>query len=74
MKTRTLGTVLIFIGIAMIAYTGFNLVTTEKVIDVGPIYLSKENNHPVQWSPIVGAVILISGIVVVFTSGRTVRT
>jgi hypothetical protein len=74
MKTRTLGTVLIFIGIAMIAYTGFNLVTTEKVIDVGPIHLSKENNHPVQWSPIIGAVILISGIVVVFTSGRTVRT
>lgn len=62
---KTLGIVLIVIGIAMIAYTGFNYVTTEKVVDLGPIKINKEKNHPVQWSPIIGVVLLVGGIVVI---------
>lgn len=62
---KTLGIVLIVIGIVMIAYTGFNYVTTEKVVDLGPIKINKEKNHPVQWSPIIGVVLLIGGIVVI---------
>lgn len=62
---KTLGIVLIVIGIVMIAYTGFNYVTTEKVVDLGSIKINKEKNHPVQWSPIIGVVLLIGGIVVI---------
>lgn len=65
MKTKTLGIVIAIIGILMIIYTGFNYVTTEKVIDLGPMEMSMEKNHPVQWSPIVGVVLLIGGIVLV---------
>lgn len=64
MQTKTVGIVLIVIGIILIAYTGFNFVTTEKVVDIGPINISKDNNHFVQWSPIVGVVLLVGGIVV----------
>jgi hypothetical protein len=49
----------------MIIYTGFNYVTTEKVVDLGPMHMSMERNHPVQWSPIVGAVLLVGGIILV---------
>lgn len=62
---KTLGIVLIAIGILMMVYTGFNYVTKEKVIDIGPIEINAEKNHPVQWSPIVGIILIIGGIVVI---------
>jgi uncharacterized membrane protein len=59
------GIALIIIGVIMMAYTGFNYVTTKKIVDVGPIKINKETDHPVQWSPIVGAILLVGGIVIV---------
>ncbi|HAQ21382.1 MAG TPA: hypothetical protein DCR40_19460 [Prolixibacteraceae bacterium] len=66
---KKLGIVLAAIGLIMIIYTGFNFVTKEKVVDLGPIEINKETNHPVQWSPIVGVVLLVGGIVV-FVTGK----
>lgn len=65
MKTKTIGIVIAIIGIVMMIYTGFSYVTTEKVIDLGPMQMSMEKENPVQWSPIVGAVLLVGGIVLV---------
>jgi len=59
---KPLGIVIIIIGIIMLAYTGFNYVTTEKVVDVGPIEINAQKNHTVKWPPIVGLVLIISGI------------
>lgn len=67
---KTLGIVLAVIGLMMMIYTGFNYVTKEKVVDLGPIEINKETNHPVQWSPIVGAVLLAGGIVVIVISKK----
>lgn len=57
------GIILIVIGVIMIIYTGFNYKTTEKVVDIGPIKINQEKSHPVQWSPVIGVVVLIGGIV-----------
>lgn len=65
MKTKTLGIVIIAIGILMMIYTGFNYITTEKVVDFGPMEMSVEESHPVQWSPIIGVILLVGGIVVI---------
>jgi hypothetical protein len=65
---KNLGIVLIVIGLVMTVITGFNFVTREKVVDVGPLHVSKEKNNPIQWSPIVGGVLLVAGIVVVVTN------
>lgn len=70
MRLRTLGIILSIIGIVMIIYTGFNYVTTEKVVDLGPIKINAEKNHPVQWSPIVGIALLVGGIVIVLTDKK----
>ncbi len=61
MQKKTIGLVLIVLGILMMAYTGFNFVTKEKVVDLGPIEISQKTNHPVQWSPILGVAFLIGG-------------
>lgn len=65
MNTKTLGLVVIIIGILMILYTGFNLMTSEKVFEMGGMEMSMNKSHPVQWSPIVGVVLLAGGIVLV---------
>jgi uncharacterized membrane protein YdcZ (DUF606 family) len=65
MNTKAIGIILIVIGIIMIAYTGFSYVTTEKVVDLGPLQINHEVSHPVQWSPIIGAVLLVGGIVII---------
>ena len=67
---KGLGIVLVIIGIAMMVITGFNFVTKKNVVDIGPVEINKEENHPVQWSPIIGGVLLIGGIVVLATSRK----
>lgn len=73
MQKKPIGIVLIVIGIIMIIYTGFNYITTKKVVDLGPIKINKEENHPVQWSPIVGVVLLVGGIVIIVTDKKSVN-
>ena len=66
-----MGFVFIVLGLLMIAYTGFSYVTTKKVVDLGPIQIDKKENHPVQWSPIVGIALLVGGIIVVVSGKKT---
>lgn len=63
MQTKSVGFILVILGIIMIAYTGFNYVTTETVVDIGPLEINKDKNHFIGWSPIVGIVLLAAGVV-----------
>lgn len=64
MQTKYLGIAIIAIGVLMMIYTGFNYITTEKVVDLGVIEINKQKNHPIQWSPIVGLALIVGGVVV----------
>lgn len=70
---KTLGILLIVIGGIMTVFTGFNLVTKEEVVDVGPIEINKTEKTPVYWSPITGAILLVAGVVIVATSRKGSR-
>lgn len=70
MNTKTIGIVIIVLGIIMTIYTGFNFKTTEKVVDIGPIEINKEENHPLKWKPIVGILIIAVGGVMVAKGGK----
>jgi len=70
MQTRTTGFVLLIIGALMMIYTGFNYFTTEKVVDLGVVEINHQEKHPVQWSPIVGALLLVGGVVVIATGKK----
>jgi uncharacterized membrane protein YidH (DUF202 family) len=65
MKSKSIGIAVIIIGVIMVFYTGFNYVTEEKVVDIGPIEINKKENHPVQWSPILGVVLIVGGVVLI---------
>ncbi len=70
MKTKTIGLAMIILGIVMLLYTSFNYVTTEKVVDIGPIQINKEVNHPVKWSPIIGIILAVGGVVLIVASNK----
>ncbi|MDO8316871.1 hypothetical protein [uncultured Flavobacterium sp.] len=70
MKIRTIGIVMIILGIIMLLYTSFNYVTTEKVVDIGPIQINKEVNHPISWSPIIGIILAVGGVVLIVASNK----
>lgn len=67
---KTIAIAMIVVGGAMMAYTGFTFVTREKVVDVGPVQITKDKNHLVIWSPILGGVILFAGLVVLFAEKK----
>ena len=70
MKTKPIGIILIVLGILMLLYNSFNFTTTEKVVDIGPIQVNKEVNHPIAWSPIIGIVIAVGGVVLLVVGNK----
>lgn len=67
---KAAGLVLIIIGIIMMAFSGFNFMTREKVLDAGPLHITKEKDHFVQWPPVVGGVLVVAGIIVLVTGKK----
>ena len=64
------GIILIAVGIVALAYGGFTYTTREKVIDAGPLQVSADKEHKVPFSPILGGVCLVGGIVLVVVGSR----
>ncbi len=60
---KTLGLILIVLGLFGLAWGGFTYTTREKVVDIGPIHASREKIHNVPLPPIAGALALVGGIV-----------
>jgi uncharacterized membrane protein len=60
---KTLGLILIVLGLLSLAWGGFTYTTREKVADVGPIHATRDKRHHVTMLPIIGGVALIGGIV-----------
>ena len=61
---RTLGTILIILGIALLVWTGFTYTKKEKVIDAGPIQVTADREKTVNWPPYVEGIVLIAGVVI----------
>lgn len=67
---KTIGIVLIIAGIAMLIWTGFTYTKKEKIIDAGPLQVSADKQHTVNWPPYAGGISLIGGVILVATSGK----
>ena len=55
--------ILIVLGISALAYQGFTYTTREKVVDLGPIQVTAEKTKTLPMPPILGAIALVGGIV-----------
>jgi len=67
---KTIGIVLMAIGLIGTLYTGFNYITKEKVVDIGSIEISANKNNRMRWSPILGVVFIAVGAGVYLMSSK----
>jgi len=68
--SRTVGIILIVLGLVGLAWGGFTYTTRQRVLDVGPIHASRDKTHTVPIPPVAGAVALVGGVVLVLARPR----
>lgn len=54
----------------MLLYGGFTYTKKEKVIDAGPIQVSADKQHTVNWPPYAGGILVIGGIVLLLAGKK----
>lgn len=62
---KTLGILLIVLGIIAFIYTGFTYTQKEKVVDVGPLEVNAEKEKTVSWPPLVGIALIVGGVIAI---------
>ena len=67
---KPLGVILVVLGVLALVYQGFSYTTQKKVLDVGPIQATKEEHHSVPLPPILGALALIGGVVILVSDRK----
>jgi hypothetical protein len=69
---KTIGILLLVVGIVMLIWTGFSYTRREKVVDAGPVHISADKQESVNWPPYAGGILVVAGLVVLVT-GRPRR-
>lgn len=70
-RITLLAIILIALGVVAFAFQGITYTTREKAVDIGPIEVTTERTRNIPLPPIVGAVALVAGIVLLVTNKRT---
>ena len=64
-STTMIGLVLVVVGILALVYQGIGYTTQKKVVDIGPIQATKQEHKSIPLPPILGAIALVGGIVLI---------
>lgn len=67
---KTLGIILLIVGLVMTVFTGFNIITKREVVDLGSVEISTTEKTPIYWSPITGGVLAVAGVVILMVSKK----
>jgi len=65
-----MGIILIVVAIAAFAYQGISFTTREKVVDLGPVHMSADKTRTIPLPPIVGALALVGGVVLLVAGSK----
>lgn len=64
------GVILIVLGIVALIYGGISYTREETILDIGPIEASAERRETIPLPPVLGAIALIGGIVLMVAGSR----
>jgi hypothetical protein len=67
---RTVGLLLIVLGAIALIWGGITYTKREEIVDVGPIEIEADTKERIPLPPILGAIALVGGIVLIASSGR----
>lgn len=66
---KSIGLVLVVLGLLALVYQGFTYTQRETVIDLGPIHATADREKTVPVAPIVG-VVAVAGGIALLVAGR----
>lgn len=66
---KTIGVLMLVVGVVMLIWSGFSYTKREKVIDAGPLQVSADRQKTVSWPPYAGGLLVVGGVVVL-VAGR----
>jgi drug/metabolite transporter (DMT)-like permease len=67
---KSLGIILIVLGIAMIIIRGVSVPTQKKVVDIGSLEINKTENKWYGWPTYAGAIVAVVGVVLVLSGKK----
>jgi uncharacterized membrane protein YdcZ (DUF606 family) len=67
---KTLGIILVVLGLLFLIFTGINFTTEETLVQIGEYELTGEEEHRFNWSPWAGAAIMVVGGILIFAGSR----
>jgi uncharacterized membrane protein len=65
---KSIGLLLLVLGIVMLIWSGFSYTRREKVVDAGPVHISADHQKTVSWPPYAGGVLVVVGAVLLISS------
>lgn len=65
------GILLIIIGLIGLVYQGVGFTKRKEVLAVGPVHATEDTHETIPIPPVVGAIALIGGIVLVVSGSRS---
>ncbi|MGE5409479.1 MAG: hypothetical protein ACM3MI_00860 [Clostridiales bacterium] len=68
--TRIIGIVLIILGVLGFAFGGISFTKREKIVDLGSIEVQSEKKESIPVTPIVSAVAVVAGIILVAVGSK----
>jgi hypothetical protein len=70
-SASVIGIILIVFGVIALAYQGITYTTHKNVLDVGPIHATETQHHTIPLPPVLGALALIGGVVVLVAGTKS---
>ncbi len=67
---KTVGIILIILGVLALVYQGVQYTSREKILEIGSLKVSAETKKNIPLPPIVGGAALVAGIVLVVMDRR----
>ena len=67
---KTMGVVLIVLGLIGLIWGGFSYTTRKTVVDIGPVHAARDQKHNVPLPPIIGALAFVGGVVLLVGGNR----
>ena len=65
-----IGISLIALGLVTLVYQGITYTTSEKVVDLGPLKITAQEEKTIPLPPILGGLALAGGIVLIVAAAR----
>jgi uncharacterized membrane protein YidH (DUF202 family) len=67
---KSLGIILIIAGILMFILGNITFTRKEKVLDAGPVEITRKEEKTITWPNYAGAILVVAGVVVLFVPNR----